>query len=98
MPDPRATRAYRNARATWLTTHRRNSGCCDKCGTEMDYSGKGRPHKRTATIEHTLPVETHPDLVLDTSLWQGWCLSCNAKGNRNRDVVETPAFTPSRDW
>lgn len=82
--DPRDSYAYKKLRRAFLLQHQRTRGACDKCGRAMDYRGKRPIHRLTATVEHRLPVETHPEHALDSSLWQAWCLSCNSAGNRNR--------------
>jgi len=103
--DPRESYAYRKARRAHLDKHKRQSGVCDKCGHPMDYGGKGRTHRRTATIEHQMPIETHPELALDPTLWNVWCLSCNSAGNRNRGhsgpprlAAQVPDIRPEREW
>lgn len=106
MADPRDTYAYKKARRAFLLAHLRRSGCCDNCGHPMDYRGKRPVHRRTATIEHRLPVELYPEHALDTSQWSAWCLSCNSAGNRNRTTaapapgvwVIDPATVPQRRW
>ncbi|MFN8147288.1 MAG: hypothetical protein U0R76_07455 [Candidatus Nanopelagicales bacterium] len=87
--DPRDSYAYKKARKAFLLDHCRRSGQCDHCGMPMDYRGKRPLHRRTATIEHRLPIETHPEYALDTAYWQAWCLSCNSAGNRNRNAPTT---------
>ena len=96
VSNPRDTYAYKKLRRTFLAQHRRTSGVCDKCGVPMDYAGKGRTHKRTATVEHRLPVELYPERALDTAYWSAFCLSCNAAGNRNRSAPTV--HRPERDW
>lgn len=99
-PDPRKTYAYRIARRKFLDDHASRSGLCDSCRAPMDYSGTGKPHRRTATIEHRIPVEHQPDLALAVEHWAAWCLSCNSRGNRNKGSQSRPVPppTPSRVW
>lgn len=94
--DPRDSYAYKKLRRAFLDQHQRASGVCGRCGWAMDYSGKRPLHRRTATVEHTFPVETHPELALEVAHWQAWCLSCNSKGNRNRQTPPQTSAGASR--
>jgi hypothetical protein len=101
VTDPRSTYAYKVARRAFLAEHHERSGLCDKCRQPMDYRGRGKSHRRTATIEHRYPVEHYPDRAMDTAYWAVFCLSCNAKGNRNKTPPPMPPPTerpPERRW
>jgi hypothetical protein len=98
MTDPRSTYAYKVARRAFLAEHREASGLCGKCGSPLDYSGRGKSHRLTATIEHRFPVEHYPDRAMDTAYWLVWCLSCNAKGNRNKTLPTIEHRPPEREW
>jgi hypothetical protein len=65
--DPRRSSAYVMARRRWINAQP-NGTPCALCGRPVDTSQSGNA-PWGPTVEHRLPVRSHPELALDQSWW-----------------------------
>ena len=101
--DPRRSSAYVLARKRWLRQQYDGSPCA-LCGLPVDVSLPGT-HPLGPTVEHTLPVRSHPHLALDVNLWALAHKRCQDRqgarvSNRTRHGYPAPGSEPvrQRDW
>lgn len=108
LPDPRATRRYRNARKAFIAQHIPGSPCC-LCGHPIDTTLPGNV-PAGPTVEHRIPVRrlrlmvgTTPELqalVCDTSTWGLAHRRCQDKqgGRASRETQGQRMLRPEREW
>ena len=78
--DPRDSRQWRALRKTILA---RDSYACGYCGQDA------------TTVDHILPIRTHPDQAMNPENLISACAKCNsAKGSRSQGVFLARQFTP----
>ena len=79
--DPRDSRQWRALRLTILA---RDGYTCHYCGADG-----------ATTVDHILPVKSHPDQAMNSENCVTACRSCNsAKGSRSEGVFLQRAFAP----
>jgi hypothetical protein len=86
----RSSRAYRSSADRYRKScHQQNRGRgspCWLCGQDINYL-LPHPHPASFSVDHSIPVNERPDLILDTNLWRPSHLSCNsARGGMNEDI------------
>lgn len=99
--DPRRSRTYQRLRAEFLATRPQP---CWRCDGAIDYDGPPRS-KLSATVDHAVEVDSHPELALDPGNFLPAHLDCNSRagaryGNDKRDVQQIVTIDPgpSRAW
>lgn len=72
---------------------------CWLCGQSINYHLRF-PHPGSFSVDHSIPVNERPELIMDTTLWKPSHFSCNAaRGGMNDDLYGPGALgTPSEDW
>lgn len=99
----RSSHAYKSASEKFrkaCSQGRRGQGePCWLCGQDINYHLKF-PHPGSFSVDHSIPVNDRPDLILDTTLWKPSHFSCNsARGGMDDDIYGPGALgSPSEDW
>jgi 5-methylcytosine-specific restriction endonuclease McrA len=92
------------ARRRWINQHPPGTPC-SLCGRPVDTTLSGN-HPQGPTVEHTVPVRTHPHLALEQHLWRLAHRRCQDRQgalvtNARRRGLPDPAApprAPERDW
>lgn len=102
----RSSHTYRSAVEKFRKTcsQKRNKdgsrgAACWLCGQDINYSVKF-PHPGSFSVDHSIPVNDRPDLIMDTTLWMPSHFSCNsARGGMDDDLYGPNALgVSSEDW
>lgn len=100
--DLRKTHEYQTAHDAYrreCAAHRQPDGTygdpCIRCSEPIDYN-LHHPHPLAWSLEHKIPVEERPDLLLDKNNFASAHFGCNSMYGPTR--VESDIGTPSEEW
>lgn len=86
----RSSHAYKSAsekfRKTCSQQNRGQGKPCWLCGQDINYQLRF-PHPGSFSVDHVIPVNERPELILDVSNWAASHFSCNsARGGMDDDI------------
>jgi 5-methylcytosine-specific restriction endonuclease McrA len=98
----RSSLEYQNAREQYLTrarAHRNPDGSlgehCWLCGNPIDYRLKF-PHPKSWSLDHLIPLDDNPRLLLDSRNFRSSHLDCNRHRGSNEPPLDLGV--PSEIW
>ena len=69
----------------------------ESCGRPINY-GLAYPHPESASLDHILPIKTHPQLAFEWSNLQPAHLVCNLRKNGEIGEDDLDIGEPSEQW
>jgi 5-methylcytosine-specific restriction endonuclease McrA len=105
-PNVRSSAAYKVMREQFTRFHRNHrnpdgtigSPCAiTRCGRPINYA-LAYPHPESASVDHILPIKTHPHLALEWNNCQPAHLICNLRKNGEVGDFDLDIGEPSEQW